>query len=116
MIGENDWEEDTDSDYLQMRTEQGLAEIARYADGIGPWLPHVLATGKGEGLTPTSLVANAHKQGMLVHPYTLRKDELPLGANHLDEVHRALFIDAGVDGAFTDFPDLTRQYIDDMSQ
>ena len=116
LIGENDWGEDTDSDYLQMRTPEGLAEIARYADGIGPWLPQVLQPGSNGGLEPTELISNAHKLGLLVHPYTLRQDELPAGIGHLDAIHRALFIDAGADGAFTDFPDLTRRFIDQLPQ
>ena len=114
LIGENDWGEDTDGDYQQMRTDQGLAEIARYADGIGPWLTQVLEPGNGGDLAPTGLTARAHKCGLLVHPYTLRQDELPEGIDHLDTVHHALFVKAGADGAFTDFPDLTRQYIDRM--
>lgn len=109
LIGENDWGEDSDGDYQQMRSEEGLAEVARYADGIGPWLPQVL---DHETLAPTELVAEAHQQGLLVHPYTLRRDDLPPGAASLDDVHRALFIDAGADGAFTDFPDLTRDFLD----
>lgn len=114
LIAENDWGEDTDGDYSQMRTPEGLAEIADYATGIGPWLPHVLQPGKSGPPVPTSLVAEAHKQGLIVHPYTLRQDELPEGSRDLDEVHRALFLAAGADGAFTDFPDLTRQFIDNM--
>lgn len=114
LIGENDWGEDTDGDYQQMRSDEGLAEIARYADGIGPWLPQVLKQGDGGEVVPTSLTARAHKQGLLVHPYTLRQDELPEGIDQLDTVHRVLFMQAGVDGVFTDFPDLTRQYIDQL--
>ena len=114
MIGENDWGEDTDGDYRQMRTAGGLADIAHYADGIGPWLPHVLQPGKNGGLVPTGLAADAHKLGLLVHPYTLRQDELPEGILHLDEIHQALFIESGADGAFTDFPDLTRRFIDEL--
>jgi glycerophosphoryl diester phosphodiesterase len=114
LIGENDWGEDTDSDYSRMCTLEGLEEVARYADGIGPWLPQVLQCGGSGQLEPTGLVADAHKLGLKVHPYTLRRDELPQGIEHLDQVHQALFIDAGADGAFSDFPDLTRQFIDNM--
>ena len=111
LIGENEWGEDTASDFVHMRSTGGLREIAGYADAIGPWLPHILQAGDS-GLTPTRLAADAQGLGLLVHPYTLRQDDLPGGAGCLDEVHRALFIDAGVDGAFTDFPDLTRRFID----
>lgn len=114
LIGESDWGEDTQADYPRMRTAEGLAEIAGYADGIGPWLPHVLEAGDGAALVPGGLVAEAHRQGLLVHPYTLRRDDLPHGVENLDDLHRALFVEAGADGAFTDFPDLTRRFIDSL--
>jgi glycerophosphoryl diester phosphodiesterase len=53
------------------------------------------------------LVAEAHAAGLVVHPYTLRADQLPPWATTLDDVHTALFVEADVDGVFTDFTDLT---------
>jgi len=107
LIGENDWGEDSAVDYDWLRTEQGLAYVATYAQGIGPWIPQVVAV--GEGLAPTGLVAAAHRHGLLVHPYTLRADDLPDGVADIDQLHRAL-LEAGVDGVFSDFPDLTARY------
>ena len=59
-------------------TPSGLAEVAAYADGIGPWLGHVLDPAT---MQPTSLVADAHAAGLKVHPWTLRKEHgfLPAG-------------------------------------
>lgn len=59
-------------------TPSGLAEVAAYADGIGPWLGHVLDPAT---MQPTSLVADAHAAGLKVHPWTLRKENgfLPAG-------------------------------------
>jgi len=62
-------------------------------------------------LQPTGLAAMAHRHGLLVHPYTLRADALPEGVPGVDALHRALLLDAGVDGLFSDFPDLTVDYI-----
>ena len=42
-----------------------------------------------------------------MHPYTLRADELPPGVTSLTTLVHALQT-AGVDGAFTDFPDQLR--------
>lgn len=112
LIGDNSWGEDTDADYQAMQSPAGLAEVAAYADGIGPWLPQVLEIAATGGLVSTGLVARAHKEGLVVHPYTLRRDELPAGIESLEQVHHALFDAAGADGAFSDFPDLTRSYID----
>lgn len=116
LIGDDAWGEDTGASYKHMLTPAGLEEIAQYADGIGPWLPQVLRAAGNRPLVPTELTAQAHHFGLLAHPYTLRRDELPAGVSTLDEVHRALFLDAGVDGAFSDFPDLTRSFIDELLQ
>jgi glycerophosphoryl diester phosphodiesterase len=56
---------------------------------------------------PTGLVQTAHAAGLTVHPYTLRADELPPGVTSLTTLVHALQT-AGVDGAFTDFPDQLR--------
>ena len=110
LIGENDWGEEGEIDYEAMQTAAGLARIANYAQGIGPWIPQVL-THRDAGLEPTPLTALAHEHGLQVHPYTLRIDELPEGAENAAELHQALFEKAGVDGLFTDFPDITRRYL-----
>jgi glycerophosphoryl diester phosphodiesterase len=89
-------------DQDELVTPQGLARIATVADGIGPPIERVL---DAEG-RPTDLVAQAHAAGLAVHPYTLRRDRLPAWASSFDELQGALFA-AGVDGAFSDFPDLT---------
>ncbi|MCL7764333.1 glycerophosphodiester phosphodiesterase [Polaribacter sp. Z014] len=81
-----------------------LAHFASYADGIGPWYKQILDK-KVEGKWQfTSLVTDAHKLGLKVHPYTFRVDDLDEFAS-FDEMLKTLLIDAKVDGAFTDFPD-----------
>ncbi len=57
--------------WADMLTAPGLAEIAAYADGIGPWLGHALDPATNE---PTGLVERAHAAGLKVHPWTLRKE------------------------------------------
>ena len=90
LIGENSWES-SEIDFDKMRTKDGLNEISTYADGIGPWIPHVLKTkepatrmtgkdwpfpGKSK-IEPTSLVEQAHECELFVHVYTFRADALP---------------------------------------
>ncbi len=107
LIGENDWEE-SDVDYDAMRTPDGLAEIAAVADGIGPWLPHAYALAAiGDVPVSNGLVQVAHNEGLLVHPYTFRADELPAGFPDFRSLVRFFDEDIGVDGMFTDFPDKT---------
>jgi glycerophosphoryl diester phosphodiesterase len=96
--------------WTDLMTPTGLAGVAQYADGIGPYLGHVITP---EG-TPTSLVADAHKAGLKVHPWTLRKENgfLPpelrsAGGPAADGQWRQLFsaaVASGADGFFTDSP------------
>ena len=114
--------------FSDMVTVAGLAEIKTYADGIGPWKPYIVpvkwefnAAGaaidkNGDGKTdltdavsqaPTTLVADAHKLGLLVHPYTFRNEKRRLTFDMAsDPVNEYLqFFRIGVDGMFSDFPD-----------
>ena len=106
LLGENDWAEAPDVDYAALQTKEGLAAIAEVADGIGPWLRHVVtgADSRGRPLI-TDLVENAHAHGLAVHPYTFRADALPDYASSLEDALRIFLVDADVDGVFTDFPD-----------
>lgn len=103
LIGENSWRESpTDFDFLQ--TEEGLAEVAGYAQGIGPWLPQVIDINAFGQADISDLIDRAHALGLFVHGYTLRADQLPAGAGAFPDVVRRL-AGAGLDGVFTDHPD-----------
>ncbi|BAZ17221.1 glycerophosphoryl diester phosphodiesterase [Calothrix sp. NIES-4071] len=124
--------------YADLRTPDGLKEIATYADGIGPWKRMIVSVkgvdANNDGiaddvnkdgaindadkttLPPTSLVQDAHTAGLLVHPYTFRNEGRFLAAdyNGNPELEFRQFIQLGVDGYFTDFPgtgDLVRDQI-----
>jgi glycerophosphoryl diester phosphodiesterase len=112
LIAENDWGEDSAVDYDHLQTACGLAEIATYADGIGPWLEQIYLGRTGSGVIRTSeLAALAKEQGLLVHPYTFRQDALPEGMGSFDDLLDLFLVKLGVDGLFTDFPDLVAQYL-----
>jgi len=108
-MGENSWQEPPGVDFDLMRTEQGLDDVASYADGIGPWIPQLF---EADGLTPCHLVTAAHARGLVVHAYTLRADSLESGFKDFESLHRGVFLGAGIDGVFSDFPDVTRAFID----
>jgi glycerophosphoryl diester phosphodiesterase len=110
-------------------TDAGLAEVATYADGIGPWKPYIVSSkaivtnsdgsvgdANNDGavnetdrvlLPPTDVVARAHRKGLAVHPYTFRNEQRRLtsdfGGNPVNEY--LTFYGLGVDGLFSDFPD-----------
>ncbi|TDO36431.1 glycerophosphoryl diester phosphodiesterase [Kribbella sp. VKM Ac-2527] len=103
--------------YADIVTANGLKEVATYADGLGPSKDQVIpldATGKlGQ---PTALVSNAHKAGLVVHPYTFRVENnflpaefdgsaVPAESGDLfGEI--AAYRKAGIDGLFTDNTDI----------
>ena len=87
----------------------GLKDIATYADGLGPEKRLIVPVGADGSLgTPTDLVSRAHAAGLLVHVWTLRIDKefLPAGYKGRPEAEFEQFRDLGVDGLFTDFPDV----------
>jgi glycerophosphoryl diester phosphodiesterase len=86
-----------------------LAEIRSFADGIGPNSRLIVpANADGTLREPTTLVADAHDAGLLVHVWTLRSEPAFLspsyGGDPLEEYRQ--FAALGVDGIFGDFPDV----------
>ncbi len=88
-----------------------LAEIAKYASGVGPAIP-LLLTSDGDSVQSTGYAEAAHAAGLVVHPYTVRRDMLPDWCDDIEELHRLLIQELKVDGFFTDFPDLARAAVD----
>ncbi|MDB3993674.1 glycerophosphodiester phosphodiesterase [Gammaproteobacteria bacterium] len=94
--------------------EGGMEKIAKFADGIGPDKGLVIfreSTASNTQITP--LVSRAHAAGLKVHPYTYRLDtgQIPNYADNFDELLRKHFLDADVDGIFTDFPDKAVKFL-----
>jgi len=104
LIGENTWHESA-SDFDHMQTKSGLRTVARYADGIGPWLPQVVRIREGEKTDISELIALAHPFGLFVHAYTLRSDQLPPEIGSMQSAVHLLKDQARLDGVFTDHPD-----------
>ena len=96
--------------YAAMLAPDTLPRIADYADGIGVELGLVL---EPDG-SSTGLVQAAHDAGLLVHAWTLRKENafLPPALRRGDDPAATgdfaalwrLLAEAGVDGVFTDNP------------
>ncbi|SFP93827.1 glycerophosphoryl diester phosphodiesterase [Variovorax sp. PDC80] len=111
-----------------MVTPAGLAEIKTYADGIGPWKRYIVSIkgiigpdgkpvdvnkdGKvndadATSMAPTTLIADAHKAGLFVHPFTFRDESRRLASDYDKDGRNEyrLYYQLGVDGVFTDFTD-----------
>lgn len=86
-------------------TPAGLAEVAKFADGIGPALSLVVKLEAVGKYRVTDLIVAAHAAHLEVHPYTFRADDLPKYAASLEELLRVFLVEAQADGVFTDFPD-----------
>ncbi|MGJ7526105.1 glycerophosphodiester phosphodiesterase [Variovorax sp. GB1P17] len=124
-----DWTKAGDKrNFDAMVTPAGLAEIKTYADGIGPWKRYIVsikgtigADGKpvdvnkdgkindadATSMAPTTLIADAHKAGLFVHPFTFRNESRRLASDYNKDGKNeyGVYYKLGVDGVFTDFTD-----------
>ena len=90
-------------------TDESLKAIARFAQGIGPPKTMIVPVdAKGHTGKPTDLVARAHRAGLVVHPYTFRPEKQFLPLSYAGDAGKEYcqFAQLGVDGLFTDTPDL----------
>jgi glycerophosphoryl diester phosphodiesterase len=91
-----------------------LRDIASYADGVGLNTRLVIPADKDRRLLPpTDIVTRAHASGLLVHVWTLRQEPTFLSPTYNGDFEAEFrqFRDLGVDGIFTDFPDVGRKVI-----
>lgn len=95
-------------EYRWMLNEEGMREVARFADGVGPHYSMIITDGSTRNnLMITELVPHAHQAGLAVHPYTFRGDPglVPDYAEDFEHMLELFYFEARVDGVFTDFPD-----------
>lgn len=117
-----DWvEAGRSAGYAEMLQPAGLAEVARYAQGIGVHAEWVLPRRDGRLMAPTDLVTRAHHAGLQVHVWTVRAENHFLPKDHrrgddpadwgdLDGYLQRL-LDVGIDGFFIDHPFLGRRAV-----
>jgi glycerophosphoryl diester phosphodiesterase len=113
LIGENDWGEGP-TDFDRLRTRAGLQQLAETVNAIGPSLTHLYFL-TDAAPKANSLCSDAHDVGLLVHPYTFRKDELPPGFDSFTALIDFALDSVQVDGLFTDFADVVRSAVDDRA-
>lgn len=109
--------------YADLVTRDGLRDIARYADGIGACKDVLIPRdASGALLTPSPVIRDAHRAGLTVHGWTFRAENqfLPtqfrVGTDpnaHGDlQGEIRTFLRAGMDGFFTDHPDVGAAAVD----
>ncbi|NYD58075.1 glycerophosphoryl diester phosphodiesterase [Nocardioides marinisabuli] len=105
-----------DTTYADLATPAGLAEVATYADWIGPEKSMVVPrTADGAAGEPTALVDDAHAAGLRVVVYTVRDENQFMPTTYRRGVDPDAkgdvfaeitdLLDAGIDGLFADHPD-----------
>lgn len=111
--------------YLDVASANGLRDVAKYANGVGPSKDMIIPRdAQNKPGTPTTLVRDAHAAGLLLHPYTFRPENpfLPANLRQGDPASLTqrgdlaaeitLYLQAGVDGVFTDDPSIGRAALD----
>ncbi|MFV5994129.1 glycerophosphodiester phosphodiesterase [Streptomyces sp. NPDC056231] len=108
-------------------TPAGLKWIASFAQGIGPTLDLIIPKdASGRLTTPTSLVQDAHEEGLILHPYTMRNENSFLPADFRRGTDPNAYGDAfgafrtyfatGIDGIFSDNPDTALLAAEDFTK
>ena len=87
--------------------------------GVGPWKNLIVPSwdmehGYKNGLTHhTTLIQRLHSRGLHVHPYTFRAEDRYLAHDYGQDIYAEydMFVNLGVDGLFTDFPQSLSHYL-----
>lgn len=110
--------------YADLATAEGLKDVAKYANGVGPSKGYILNFNDKGSVQTTSFISDAHAAGLKVHPYTFRPENnylpTPLKCSQDKPAERCpsgalkefeAYFKAGVDGVFTDDPALGREAV-----
>jgi len=116
--------------FADLLTDEGLTFVATYADGVSPWKRYIVSAAgvdndgdgaaddvNGDGavddadrsaLAPTNFVERAHAKGLFVHTWTFRSESMFLAGDYKKDpvAEYNVFYDLGIDGLFSDFPDI----------
>ncbi len=102
-------------EFAAMTTAEGIRQVAEYAVGIGPSMHLLIDQDSDAGnLEVSELLKLAHSAGLVVHPYTFRRErnQIPSYAKDFEDLLDIFINQLGVDGVFTDFPDRTVHFLE----
>lgn len=92
-----------------LRTPAKLMGAAAHVQGLGPPFAALAEVDSRDGTPrPTELARSAKDAGLLLHPFTFRRESLPPYAATLEELLEIFLGPIGVDGVFCDFPDVAK--------
>jgi len=115
--------------YADLLTESSIKEIATYADGVGPYKLNLInVDSAGTFQTPSPVIGFAHANNLIVHSWTFRPENNFLPAplktagepstrhtsGSVTEIQK--YLEAGLDGFFTDDPSVGRQAVDSFEK
>ncbi len=102
--------------YASSLTDEGLRELRRHVDGISVSKKLLLQKDEAGVVSSTDLVERAHAAGLLIYGWTLRAENKFLTGRHhgggAESDHGdwpsefGLILASGIDGVFSDHPDL----------
>ena len=95
--------------YADLTSPKELAKIAEYAEALGPYKRLIIPVSEDKRLKPaTSLINDAQAVGLKVHTWTFRKEDQYLAPdyNGNPQAEYEQFFKLGIDGVFSDFPDI----------
>lgn len=92
--------------YGDLTSLQELAKIAEYAEGIGAYKGLIVPI--GVDINSTTLITDTHAVNLKIHAWTFRNEEQYLAPNYQGnpQTEYEQFFKLGIDGVFSDFPDL----------
>ena len=112
--------------YQDLARATGLDFLKDFVDGIGAHTQLIVPSDGRRLQTPTALIQEAHARGLAVHGWTFRAEsqflpaELARGSSPAASGDMAgqlrVFLEAGMDGFFTDHPDLGRELLTQMTK
>jgi len=95
--------------YADLTSPKELAKIAEYAEALGSYKRLIIPVSEDKRLKPaTSLINDAQAVGLKVHTWTFRKEDQYLAPdyNGNPQAEYEQFFKLGIDGVFSDFPDI----------
>ena len=112
--------------YQDLARASGLDFLKGFVDGIGAHTQLIVPSDGRRLQAPTALIQDAHARGLAVHGWTFRAEsqflpaELARGSSPAASGDMAgqlrVFLEAGMDGFFTDHPDLGRELLTQMTK